>query len=237
MQKVFLPEIRFNPQADTVPEMRERQYKVTLCMVPYKNEHAFMKVLNQIMKVDYDNYETIIIDNSPDEKIARRVEKHLSERFRYMRNNNRGMLSGATNLAVREARGQYLVYVCTNHVRVYSHDWLRHMVEYFDESRKKKEFVLGGDVRPGIGPTDKHVQGGLFIADVDWLLRRPFDEKNTPFSLMDVKISRTAIRDRKFLLQIPYIWSSMDKWTRSNHNANMIKRKYKIVHSHGVENY
>ena len=232
MQKIILPQIRFNPQTGPMPEMRQCKYKVTVCLVPYKNDARFLRTLEAVKKAGMVDWEIIIVDNNYVSDIKQKCG--ISETVRYFHNANKGQLAGATNVAIRESQANYIVYVCTNHVKIYSNDWLRHMVEYFADARKKRDFVLGGDIRPVGHGSDRHVQGGVWIGYVPWLLKYPYDEKKFPFTFMDVYISRTAVRDRKQLLQIPGIHSVMEGWRKRDDASNTVVKKYKIVHAHGL---
>jgi len=213
-------------------QVRNSKCKATVVLVAYQNNKTFRKILQKILRADYDNYEIIVVDNNRLPHL-----KDCCKPARYFHNRNNGKLAGATNLAARQARCEYIVYVCTNHTIIYSNDWLKYMIEYMEEMREKKNYVLGGDLRPEIRQRRVHVQGGVFIGLRSWMLKNPYNQRKYPFTLMDVDISRKVARSGAYMLRIPRIFSAMNGWKKRNHRDNIIKKKYKIVHSHENTGY
>ena len=203
---------------------------VSVCLVPYQNEKKFLTILSSVKKTLIPDSEIIIIDNNPTDKYKLLCEKL---NFRYHHNANKGMLAGAMNYAISMAKGKYIVYLCANHIHIYSNDWLSYMVKYM--GKLNELYVMGGDVLPF--RNNNHVQGGLYIARTAWMKAHPYS-LSFPFTFMDVEISKRIMKDRKKMIKIPLIHSSMfNEWNRRSHDTNMQMKRIKIVHSHLISNY
>jgi len=208
----------------------ENKTIVSICFVPYKNDKNFLTILSSVKKTLIPNSEIIIIDNNPVD-----IYKSLCDKFnfKYHHNANKGQLAGAVNFAVSIAKGKYFIYLCTNHIYIYCADWLSYMVEYME--RFNELYVMGGDVLPF--RNKNHVQGGLYIARIAWMKKHPYNLAY-PFTFMDVEISKEIMKDRKKMIKIPLIHSSMfNEWNRRSHDSNMKIRRIKIAHSHQINNY
>lgn len=211
--------------------------KASVVLVPFRNMASFNRTLKEInTKTDYKDYEIIVVDNniytdSKCEYCGNIIKQPKHDNIRYFLNSNKGALSGAMNIAISQAKSDYIVYVCANHCHIYSSDWLSYMIACMDHAGAL--WVLGGDLQPY--GSMQHVQGGVFIGRRNWMLAHPYDVKKTPFSFMDVYISKTALRDKKRLLRIPNIHSTMNKFTAKNDRDNQAVKKFKIVHSHIIK--
>jgi len=215
-----------------MPKMQDSKNSkiVSICLVPYQNEKDFLTILSSVRKTLIPDSEIIIIDNNSTDKYRLLCEKF---NFVYYHNANKGILAGAMNYAISIAKGKYIVYLCANHIHIYSNDWLSYMVGYME--RFNEIYVMGGDVIPF--RSRNHVQGGLYIARTAWMKAHPYN-LSFPFTFMDVEISKEIMKDRKKMIKIPLIHSSMfNEWNRRSHDTNMRMKKIKIVHSHLIKNY
>ena len=208
---------------------RKEDMKATICLVPFTDKPRFFKILKQVRRAKGIQFEIIVVDNSQ----TLEIKKHLKKDEIYISNKNVGKLAGACNKAVARARGEYFVYLCAVHTRIYADDWLSYMVRQMESMDDR--YVLGGDLRP-FGAM-KHVQGGVFIGRTDWMRQNPYDAKKHPFTFMDVYITKDAYRQRKKLLKLAKVFSSMKGWSQKNHTQNKTKKRFKIVHSHETYNY
>jgi len=210
--------------------MQNNSTIVSICLVPFQNKKNFLTILSSVKKTIIPDSEIIIIDNNPNDEYKILCEKL---NFIYHHNANQGQLAGAVNLAVSIAKGKYFIYLCTNHIYIYCADWLSYMVGYME--RFTEIHVMGGDIRPF--RNKNHVQGGIYIARTSWMKAHPYN-LSYPFTFMDVEISKEIMKDRKKMIKIPLIHSSMfNEWNKRSHDTNMKIRRIKIVHSHLIENY
>ena len=147
--------------------------KASICIVPFRNNKRFLEIFKQIKQTSGE-YEIIVIDNN-----ARDDLRKLMTGVKYFHNKNNGKLAGATNKAVSMAEGRYFVYVCAIHTRIYSNDWLSDMIKQMMANPK---YAMGGDLRP-FG-SKGHIQGGVYIAKINWMRKNPYDEVKSPFTFM-----------------------------------------------------
>ena len=194
--------------------------KVSIAIVAFGNADSVQRVINEVATTDYKEYEVILIDNNVNDPIKSiQIPKEIPQ-FKLYRNNNKGMLAGATNEAVDLAEGEYFVYLCGNHAHINSPDWLTYMIEKLGENQ------IGGTVSPFNvhGIQGMHVQGGAFIARTDTLYKFPYNVDKFPFSFMDVDLSIRLLKAGYKLIDMPYIKSVMGYIPD--------KDKYKLYHSH-----
>jgi len=106
--------------------------------VPCYNEPAEMVIdtLNALARIDYDNYEVILLDNNtPDPAVWKPVEAHcaaLGERFRFFHFDNvKGFKAGALNIALErtDPTAQYIAVIDSDYQ--VDPSWLRRVLPYF----------------------------------------------------------------------------------------------------------
>jgi glycosyltransferase involved in cell wall biosynthesis len=194
--------------------------KVSIAIVHYQNLKEVQRIINEVAKVDYKDYELILIDNNTTDEVEHiQVPKQIKQ-FKLFRNANIGKLAGATNQAIIMSEGKYFVYLCGTHTHINSPDWLHYMVQRLGTG------AIGGTVSPYNvnGRTGMHVQGGCFIANAKIIDSLRYDEISFPFSFMDVDMSMRMLKKGHQLIDMPDIKSVM------GHIKN--KSVYKIYHSH-----
>ncbi len=131
-QRVFLP---------AKPETRAHWPKVSLHL-PICNEppHMVKISLDALAKLDYPNFEVLVIDNNTrDAATWRPVEAYCAElgpRFRFFHLDHvEGFKAGALNFALRQtAPDAEFVGVCDSDYTV-EPDWLKSIVPYFDDAK------------------------------------------------------------------------------------------------------
>lgn len=122
------------PRSDYLPKVSVH--------VPAYNEPADMMIetLNALARLDYPNFEVLVIDNNTrDEAVWRPVEAHcarLGERFRFFHVSPlKGFKAGALNYALRQtADDAGIIAVIDSDYQVDS-NWLRDLVSAFDNPR------------------------------------------------------------------------------------------------------
>jgi hypothetical protein len=203
--------------------------QVSVCLVPFMNSKRFIKLFELVQKAEKIDFEIIVINNNNSP-----TYKWISEKpgMKYYHNENKGQLAGAVNKAVSMAEAEFFVYLCTNHIRIFSNDWLYYMVGQI--KKYDERYVMGGDVRAFRNAN--HVQGGLYIARTEWLREHPYS-KEFPFQFMDVEICKKIIKNEKKMFRIPLVHSSMGLWNRRSHDTNRMTKRIKIVHSSTINKF
>ncbi len=191
----------------------------TVCLVPYKNNDKFRKTFADVKRVTNN---IIVVDNNREPVLKRECDDVL-----YLHNANRGMLAGATNLAVTHCKTKYFVYLCTNHTHIYDDTWLEDLIQQMDAD---PEVVMGGDLLPVGGSV--HIQGGIYIAKTIFLSLNPYNVKKFPFSFMDVYISATILKKGLKMKGLKRIKSTMNPWNKFHDEKNRRDKRFKIVHGH-----
>ncbi|WP_298727188.1 glycosyltransferase [uncultured Ferrovibrio sp.] len=109
--------------------------------VPAYNEPPEMlkKTLDALARLDYPNFEVLIIDNNTkDENVWRPVEEHckrLGERFRFFHVSPlKGFKAGALNFALRNMAPDTEIVGVIDADYIIEPDWLKSLVPYFDRA-------------------------------------------------------------------------------------------------------
>jgi len=199
-------------------KMQNGVNQATICLIPYKNHDKFRKIFAEIKRVTEN---IIVIDNNHES-----VLKNKCQDVEYYHNGNKGMLAGATNLAVSYCKTKYFVYLCSNHIHIYDDTWLEDLIQQMEEM---PNVVMGGDLLP-VGRA-MHIQGGIYIARTVFLTQYPYNVKKFPFSFMDVDISALITRKGLKMKGLRGIKSVMTKWGKFDEERNEREKKYKIVNS------
>ena len=90
------------------------------------------------------------------------------------------MYGPAINLAVTMATHPYLIYVCSNHGRMYDVTWMEDLINPLIQ---QKEIAMTGSMYPSGSPQEMgfptslpafHIQGGIFAARTEALAMHPY---------------------------------------------------------------
>lgn len=106
-------------------------------IIPTRNAIGLVRqCIDSILeRTTYDNYEIILVDNGSDEPASIDYFKSLElhSRIRVMRDDREFNYSALNNVAVREARGEYIGLI-NNDIEVITPDWLSEMVAIASQS-------------------------------------------------------------------------------------------------------
>ena len=80
--------------------------KVSIAIVHVQNTLDVQRIINEVSKVDFKDYELILIDNNITDEIERLTVPKEIKQFKLFRNANIGKLAGATNQAIIMAEGK-----------------------------------------------------------------------------------------------------------------------------------
>ena len=132
---------RLGAPAPVLADDCEPQPKVSI-HVPAYNEPPEMVIetLDALARLDYSNYEVLVIDNNtPDERVWRPVEAHcarLGERFRFFHVAPlAGFKAGALNFALRHTAPDARIVAVIDSDYVVDPGWLRDLVPGFQDPR------------------------------------------------------------------------------------------------------
>ncbi len=83
--------------------------KVSICVPAYRQTHYLARTLDSILRQDYQDYEVVVTDDSPDATVENLVREYtFGSRLTYVRNPLRLGAPANWNLAVRHSRGEYI---------------------------------------------------------------------------------------------------------------------------------
>lgn len=224
--------------------------RITIALVPYNEWRLFQKLTKQIeTRTNKYNYEIeiIIVDNSDAERNPEFIQQSANElgkifNVKYIKNQRNVRLAQATNQIIQLADSKYFIYMCSRHTYIYHADWLKDMVEYMRSFQFTNPCMMAGHILPfgqNLEPEkDIHVQGGLYIADTEYLKTHPYDHINYPHIYMDTNYTRNLFLDKKTVQNIPSVLSLPGVgWSIQQHNNNKQFFSYKIVHCIETINY
>ncbi|MFL5763693.1 MAG: glycosyltransferase family 2 protein [Bacteroidia bacterium] len=117
--------------------MPERKPKVSVCIPAYKQVEYLRKTLSTLLTQDFNDYELIVSDDSPDDSVERLLsEFDFGDKLRYSRNSPALGSPGNWNAAMLLATGEY--------VKIMHHD------DFFTSESSLGKFVKLLDNNPGV---------------------------------------------------------------------------------------
>jgi len=123
------------------PSDVDRSWPKVSIHVPAYNEPPEMlkKTLDALARLDYPNFEVLIIDNNTkDEKVWRPVQEYcatLGDRFRFFHVSPlKGFKAGALNFALRQTAPDVEIVGVIDADYLIEPDWLKSLVPYFDRA-------------------------------------------------------------------------------------------------------
>ena len=112
--------------------------KVSVCIPAYRQTEFLKKSLDSLFLQRYSDYEVIVSDDSPDDVVARLVDRYRADRrMRYYRNPRRLGTPANWNAAVGLARGEY--------IKLLHHD------DWFTDAEALGQFVELLEAHPDAG--------------------------------------------------------------------------------------
>jgi hypothetical protein len=112
---------------------------VTIIVLNFNGYQDTNKCLKSIKNTKYRNYEIILVDNGSDTKEAQKLKKDSSnlfkggKRVKFLRLKKNLGFTGGNNLALKKARGKYIVLL--NNDTVVDKGWLSPLVEYMQKHK------------------------------------------------------------------------------------------------------
>ena len=112
--------------------------KVSICIPAYCQTQYLKRTLDSILLQDYDDYEVVITDDSPDATIEALVREYaFGSKLTYVRNSIKLGSPANWNHVVRFAKGEY--------IKILHHD------DWYDSPSSLSEYVAMLDSNPNVG--------------------------------------------------------------------------------------
>jgi hypothetical protein len=166
--------------------LTEKQIGVTIVLIPYNNEERFLtrlerELLPTLQAHPHWDFQVIIVDNSDEDKRPsyRFFEQHQLKHKIFWPGTNL-MYGPAMNLALTACENPYVVYMCSNHGRMYDPTWIDDLLlPLVNDERVAMTGSYYGSCNPdSLGfPSHLpryHIQGGLFAARTATLQAYPY---------------------------------------------------------------
>ena len=87
--------------------------KITVVIPTYKRPHLIGRAVQSVLNQTYQNFEIVIIDDSPNDDTGKIVREFNDKRIKYIRNKVRRGYSGARNQGVKESNkdSKYIAFL------------------------------------------------------------------------------------------------------------------------------
>lgn len=132
---------------------RESGLRFSVIVCTYRGVKTLAECLSSLMRIDYSDYEILLINDGADEGVMHIVKEFPAVRYIEMEH---GGLSAARNLGADEATGDILVY--TDDDCVADEQWLLYLAEGFAEG----DFAAMGG--PNISPKPVNLEQACVVA-------------------------------------------------------------------------
>jgi polysaccharide pyruvyl transferase CsaB len=143
--------------------IKDRTPMASIIIVTYNNLGYNKLCINSIVtKTDYPAYEVIVVDNNSTDGTRDYLRSITDNRIKVILNDNNEGFARANNMALKEAKGQYIIFL--NNDTVVTKGWLTKLVSYLD---KYPEIGLIGPVTNFCGNEAKIVLPYQDIDDMD----------------------------------------------------------------------
>ncbi len=108
--------------------------KVSVCIPAYAQTNYLKKTLGSILIQDYEDYEVIVTDDSPDNSIQELIQRYdFGNKLKYFKNKTRKGSPENWNEAVRHASGKYIKILHHDDKFMYK-DSLRELVKILEQN-------------------------------------------------------------------------------------------------------
>jgi hypothetical protein len=163
---------------------------ISFILIVYNNREKFFTrmdrdILPTVAYYPNCKFQFVIIDNSYEE--SKSIEKFLIEKhinYVYKWNDNNIKYGPSINLALEFCCYEYVVYICTNHGKMYDVGWLYDLISPLITNSKigmTGTVYDGGDSNAFGFPrvSGHHIQGGIFGSRKEILKRYPYSNKRS----------------------------------------------------------
>ena len=166
--------------------LKENETGVSIILIPHNNQLRFQTRLNRdiipTIKAHPEwNFEVIVVDNSDQEdKTLLNALNEQNIYSEYLWPGINIMYGPAMNLALTVNHYPYIVYLCTNHGRMYNPTWVDDLITPILEN---PNIAMTGSFYNSCNPEEMgfpsllpsiHIQGGIFGARTEIMKRYPY---------------------------------------------------------------
>lgn len=209
---------------------------VSFILIVYNNKDKFFtRIVRDILPTVFAypdwNFQFVVIDNSLKENDGIEeflLQKHVNYIYKW---NDRNIKYGpSVNLALEFCKYDYVVYICTNHGRMYNTGWLMDLISPLATNLKigmTGTLHTGGNSRAfGFSRVSgNHIQGGIFGSRREILLKHPYNNKKYIHSGSDLYESFQLANAGFILKNVPTIVAVWNKTVYRPH-------RWKYVHDY-----
>ncbi len=169
--------------------LKESEMRVSIILIPHNNEEKFKtrlerELLPTLLAHPAWKFQIIIVDNSDKDKRPsyQFFEKYQLNHAIFWPGVNL-MYGPAMNLALKACEYPYIIYMCSNHGRMYNPTWIDDLT---DPIMQDERVAMTGSFYPSCSPVDLgfpshlpqiHVQGGVFAARTEIMQAHPYSTK------------------------------------------------------------
>ena len=107
--------------------------KVSVVIVNWNGEKYIKKCIDSLLKVNYDNFEVIVIDNGSTDDSIKIIKDSFSENVILIENENIGYAAGANN-GIKNSTGDYVLIA--NPDIVFGADYISKLVDSLEENKE-----------------------------------------------------------------------------------------------------
>ena len=107
--------------------------KVSIIIVNFNGKNLLEKCLNSLFKIDYDNYEVILVDNNSTDESVEFIQKNYSSIVLIQLDSNNGFAE-PNNIGSKSAKGEYLLFL--NNDTVVTPNFISEMIKVIENNKE-----------------------------------------------------------------------------------------------------
>ena len=115
--------------------------KVSIVIPTYNRSKDIEKSVQSILKIDYPNYEVIVVDDASKDDTIEILEKFRNKKLRIIQRKINGGPAAARNDGIKAAKGSFIAF--TDSDCTVSKNWIRDLVKFLDKLPESTAGVCG----------------------------------------------------------------------------------------------
>ena len=89
---------------------------VSIIIVTFNRKNDVVRCLDSVFKNNYDNFETIVVDNASSDGTAEYLEEKYGNKINLVKSDKNLMAGGGRNLGTKHAKGEYLLFIDSDNI-------------------------------------------------------------------------------------------------------------------------